>query len=411
MVKYNTKKRIFETILVNFPVKSTKFNINIENTSILATYENNTHIGYHIRSNTKYVNCKRCNIQLKRNKGYNNIIMNYGSLNSKIILVKLNLKKYHCLKCKTTTIDNLIDRKGNMQSTNEVINSIIKELSNDSTYTSVSKRFGESVTNIITRFDRYTNNQTKPKEKISVEAIGVDEVSMIKSNNNKYQFVVIDHLTNKIIDIIDGRKKADVLELINSKYLSVNYVTMDLWKTYRDAFLNEFNNVTVIADRFHVVRIFMWAFSKSRIRLFKENNIGTTKYWKILTCRQSKLDDKGLERLNNILDNIPKLKVLHTAKELAFDVFKHQSVIEFNEKLRILRKYVYDNKLKEYYKALKTVDYWYTEICNMFTYQQYSNGKSERINTSLKRMKSLSYGFKNKERTFKLAKHKINKVA
>ncbi|WP_269432403.1 hypothetical protein [Oceanivirga miroungae] len=37
-------------------------------------------------------------------------------------------------------------------------------------------------------------------------------------------------------------------------------------------------------------------------------------------------------------------------------------------------------------------------------------GRSERINTSLKRMKKLAYGFKNTKRTFLLVKHKINKI-
>lgn len=186
---------------------------------------------------------------------------------------------------------------------------------------------------------------------------------------------------------------------------------MDLWKTYKDAFSNTFPNITVIADRFHVVRTFMWAFSRARIALFKQHNIGTTKYWKILTCRENKLNDKGKEKLNILLNTIPNLKELHKAKEMAFEVFSHQSVDEFKYKLKKLKEYVYNHNLDEYYVTLKTVDYWYKEICNMFKYRQYSNGKSERINTSLKRMKSLAYGFRNIDRIFRLAKHKINKIS
>lgn len=430
MTKYNTKKRIFETILTNFPKKSTEILINIENTNIINIYENNTHIGFHIKSTTKTTKCKICNLDLTRSKGFNDIVVNYGKYNSKIILIRANLKKYHCMNCKATTIENLINKTGKIQVSNNVIDSIILDLKSNSNYTDVAKKYGESITNIQARFDKYRKNIEVDMSKRKVYAIGVDEVSMIKyvlkstpsrleaSYGAKreyipynYQFVVIDHETGNIIDIINGRTKKIVLELVKTRYESVENVTMDLWKTYRDIFNSEFEAINVIADRFHVVRNFVWAFSRGRIDLFKACSITTTKHWKILTCRESKLDEKGKNRLEIILNKIPGLKVLHQAKEMALETFKKQELESFQTKYETLKEFIYDNELIEFYKAIQTVEAWKKEIDNMFIYSEFSNGKVERMNTALKKIKSYAYGFSNSERTFALVKHKLNKVS
>ena len=409
MTNYTTKKRVFKQI--NTESETYKLNFIIDGAKLIESHSDNSYICLSYQSTTKETTCKCCKRSIRRFKAYNDIVLNYGYYGHKTILLKIRQKKYHCEHCRKTTVENLTNRIGKRQESNEVSQMIIKDLQSDMTYTAVAKRLSMSVSTIIRRFDSYRKGLSQAQEKKKVIAVGVDEVSMIKSRFNKFQFVVVDHQTGNILDIIEGRKRQDVLDLLKKKYDEISFVSMDLWPTYQKAFKETFGNIVVIADRFHVVRIFMWAFSRSRIQLFKEHGITTTKHWKILTCRGSKLNDNALEKLDKIFDEINMLKEVYEAKELTFDVFKHQSVEDFESSFSRLKEYVYEHDLKEFYSAIKTVENWYEEICNMFIYGHYSNGRSERVNVGLKRMKALVYGFRNHERTFDLAMHKLNKIA
>ena len=86
----------------------------------------------------------------------------------------------------------------------------------------------------------------------------------------------------------------------------------------------------------------------------------------ILTKRQRNLDEKGKEKLEELLKKHKQLEIIHTAKEKAYETFKRQSVEEYREKLEELKEYVKENNIQEFKKAIKAIQVWEQDIENMF---------------------------------------------
>ncbi len=427
-MKHNTTKKQIFANLISYPVDKNIIQVNFSNTVRVASYEHDNYIGQKLITTTNGIFCPHCNAYTNRVKDRREIVLNSGSYASKIVLTQIVLKRFYCKQCNRSTTEKIERRTGSKQITDDIIDSTIKDLAFD-TYTRAAKRLGESISTVMRHFDEYIQSIIE-ETPTQVEAIGVDEVAMIKHvlvssptredrtlgykrvyDRYPYQFVIVDHKTGHVLDIVNGRTKAIVLQLLREKYESFGFVSMDLWQTYRMVFLEEFPQACIIADKFHVVRNFTWAFSRSRIELCKEYNIGTTKHWRILTCRSSKLDENGLLKRDVMFDLVPELKPAYEAKEMAYECFKSKNLEEFRERFSSLCDYVYEHKIYHFYKALQTVKSWRQEIENMFLYPEYSNGRIERLNATIKKMKRNAHGYSNSGRTFALVKYRINRVA
>lgn len=76
---------------------------------------------------------------------------------------------------------------------------------------------------------------------------------------HKYAIVIINPYsdTNKIIDILDSRKKEDLIPYFKNWTVDIRnmlkYVTMDMWNGYNSSITEMFPNAKVIIDKFHVV--------------------------------------------------------------------------------------------------------------------------------------------------------------
>jgi transposase len=104
---------------------------------------------------------------------------------------------------------------------------------------------------------------------IIVEKLGIDEISKHKGQGN-YVLVLTDLEKRIILDVLPDRKKATLITWLNQPpagidLSSLNTAAIDLWSQYRDAVAEVFGEqVSVVADRFHVVQNLNEAIHKAR---------------------------------------------------------------------------------------------------------------------------------------------------
>lgn len=411
MNNYNTNKKYFETNLIKKENKcESEIMPNIQNILITQCYEDILYIGCEAISTTKSTICKHCNQEIKRFKQYKITYPTYAKYNNKNIILKLKSKQYYCEHCNKTTTEQLIDKKEKAQKTKSFIQSMIDTLKETVSYSMVARTYKVSVSNVIRHFDENTKNKNMIKgvEKQEIKNLSIDELRFIKSKESSYQCIIVESNTNQIIDILETRKQEQVKDYLKENYKNIETLSQDLWLPYKIAGKSLNNQIQIIPDRFHVVRQFTWSFTRDRIKLQKQEGIKTNKNWKILTKRESKLDKKGKKKLEEVLEKYPKIKILHKAKEMAYETFKKQEIGEYKKKLEELKNYVKENELQEFEKALKTIENWEEDIENMFKYD-YTNGAVERINRTIKQSKNIAFGFKNLERATKLMQYRVNK--
>ncbi len=406
MMNYNTVKAYFESILIKNPTDKCEIAYNNEQVQIEETYEDKNYIGFAGRSVTRECTCRKCDQIITRFKQYKTSYTTIARVNSKNVILKLKSKMYYCSDCNSCTTERLLDRSGRNQKTDAFIDSMLGNLKETVSYSTVARMHKISVTNLILHFDKASLVETLI-DRTKVRNLSVDEVRFAKQKYSNYQFVIMDADTKQILDILRTRQARDVEDFLKQNYNEIKTFTQDLWKPYKTAANKIFSDVKVITDRFHVVRQFMWAFSRTRIKLAKEQKQRTCRHWKILTKTRERLDDKGLSRLDQLLSENSSLRAAHEAKEMALKLFRCKDRSAYLNLLPKFKQFIDDAELVEFQKAYKSIVNWHDEILNMFDYP-YSNGAMERANRTIKQSKNIAFGFRNLNRSTRLIQYRLN---
>ena len=103
-----------------------------------------------------------------------------------------------------------------------------------------------------------------------VKELAIDETSFQKWH--EYVTVLIDRDRDIVLDVLDGRKRADVKDWFNAipeeERNQLNHVSMDMWKPYINAVLETVKDAKkkICFDRFHVAQYFGKAVDKVRAK-------------------------------------------------------------------------------------------------------------------------------------------------
>ena len=406
MKNYNTVKQYFETKLINHPTTDCKLSLNLGNVAITETYEDESYIGFTGRSAGAECHCKRCGQVITNLKQYKTTYTILAKINSKNVVLKLRKKMYHCPDCDSSTVEQLLDVSGKNQKSNSFIRSMLRCLKETMTYSTLARLYKVSVSNVIFHFDKAVFKETQI-DRSKVRNISVDEVRLTKQKFSNYQFVIMDSDTKQVLDILESRCANVIQNHLEQHYKGISTFTQDLWKTYKNVALKVISNVKIIADPFHVVRLFMWAFSRTRVALAKKKGLKTNKNWKLLTKAKTKLDKCGHDKLDALLDPDPELKAAHDAKEMALEMFRCKDKALYLKLLPTFKELIDQHNLVEFQTAYNSLLNWHEEIMNMFDYD-YSNGAMERGNRTIKLTMNISFGVRNLSRVTKLIQYRVN---
>ena len=130
---------------------------------------------------------------------------------------------------------------------------IINKLTNECSFSSVAREVSLSVTMVIRIFDLVSY----PKITKLPTVLSIDE---FKGNTwgEKYQCILTDPLTGKVLDILPKRYGHYLTEYFRQfskeERRTVKYFVSDMWKTYSNISSVWFKNATQIVDKYHWIR-------------------------------------------------------------------------------------------------------------------------------------------------------------
>ena len=245
-------------------------------------------------------------------------------------------------------------------------------------------------------------------------AIGLDETSFLSNRATKgkgthYISTVCDVENSIVIDVIDGRKSANVIKELDKRPASwkakIVYGTLDLSAVYRKVFKTVFPQAITVADPFHVIKLANLVLTHVRQRV----QVETTGHrgrkgdhlWGIrkpLVMGKDKLSDATKQRIENALelgDPDGELSLAWRIKEQLRQYYKESDSDTAVELLdTIIDKCVDDTSPEEVKSLGHTLRQWKQPILN-YQKAKISNGPTEGVNNSIKKIKRDGYGFKN----------------
>lgn len=309
-------------------------------------------------------------------------------------------RRYICQLCgkKFAESTGIVSRY--KRNTKRLIEKIISDFHELRSASQIAKENHVSITTAIRYFD-----QVEFKLKALTEAISVDEFKG-NAGGNKFQTILANPKTHKILDILPTRKAEDLKAYFMSypNRNQVKYITMDMSKLYFDVMKECFPKATIVIDKFHVARQAQWALENVRKEVQSHLSPEYRKYFKrsrfLLLKRKKNLQkDEEKLRLALMLEISPRLAEAYFIKEMFLDTLESKSYEEAKKALIMWIAYTEAKRdeLPEFHDCLRAVHNWDKYILNAFS-TGLSNGFTEGCNNKTKVLKRTCFGVRNFDR-------------
>lgn len=341
--------------------------------------------------------CPSCNASTSRIHDYYMRSFNHIKIGKKTSKIHYNQRRYVCLHCGKKFAENNSFVQKFYRHSNEVVNNVFDDLTTIKNLAQIGQdnnMSSQNVSRIMNKFmPIFYKTTTLP------EAIGIDEFRG-NCGGNKFQVVITDLKTHKVIDVISSRSEDALYNFFRkiSNPKDVKLVTMDLSLFFKSIITNVFPNAKIVADTFHFTRLMHWALDNVRKDVQKDLPKDMRIYFKhsryVLHKRTKDLTPDQYNQLTNMLDYNENLRWAYSIVQNLFEIIDEKNPDKKVTLFKEFMNYASNCDLPEFNKHLQTYFKWHKYIINSF-YTNYSNGITEGLNTKIKTLKRISFGFRN----------------
>ena len=230
----------------------------------------------------------------------------------------------------------------------------------------------------------------------NLKRLGIDEISLRKG---KQDFVLV--LTNldtaEVVDILEKRTqeklRARLEQLTEQERSQISEVAIDMWEPYSDVCEKLLPNAIITVDRFHVAKAVNEELKKLKNQEKKQQPRVIKGAHYPLLKNQENLTHTQQEKLDQVYEACPKLRMAHRLKEFLRHIFECSSTKE--KAIQRLQKWSYIAEKEHLFpKFRKTLSNWMDKIANYFQYRT-TSAMVEGINNKIKLIKRRAFGFRN----------------
>ena len=312
----------------------------------------------------------------------------------KNVYLHLRKRRYVCGSCGKRFYEknNFLPRYHRM--TNRKNARIIEDFRDTVSASYIAKKHNISVSTAL----RYFNLVSYSCKKLP-EVLSIDEFKG-NADGEKYQTILTDPKSRKIMDILPNRKESDLIRYFRQfeNRKEVKYFIMDMNPHFREVAEICFPKATIVIDRYHVTRQVIWALERVRKEVQKHLSAEWRRFCKhskaLLNKPPQKLSDEERQKLRIILGLSTRLEHAYYLKN-DFLFLMHSPNSEVAEEL--LSDWIVSAEnahLPEFYECTRAIHNWSKYILNSFDVP-YTNGYTEGCNNKTKVLKRVCYGVRN----------------
>lgn len=217
---------------------------------------------------SKNLVCPVCGHNLTGN-GFKVKPVNHKILTDRNVKLLYEARRYRCKHCDYSTFEKNPFAINGFNNSIPVMDRVLRDLRDPRlNYTMIAQRNNISVSQVVRYFDSFVVIPGIPLP----ENLGIDEIhsNMARRKNASYLGVLTDNDRFQLVDILASRSKYDLNSYLSFKSKEererVRYVTIDMWKPYKEMALKWFPECIVAVDPFHVIEHLTMDFTRVRIR-------------------------------------------------------------------------------------------------------------------------------------------------
>jgi transposase len=236
------------------------------------------------------------------------------------------------------------------------------------------------------------------------KVLGIDEHKFKKTKNRELFFatIFVDHKAKRIFEVVEGRD-AETLRIALDKVSGrdeVLIITMDLADHYRQFCRSYFPNARIVADCFHVEKLFSSLLNKKRLNVTgdkRKNPIRT-----LVLRKRSDLKPYELNALQDWLNQHPHVREVYEYKEAIKRFYNCKGQSRARKIFKNILDKMGNSKQEGVISLRETIIEWRTEIL-AFHAKKLTNARTEGFNRLAKLLQRKAFGF----RTFKFYRLKL----
>ncbi len=238
------------------------------------------------------------------------------------------------------------------------------------------------------------------QDAVKPRRISIDEISRKKGHN--YATIISAPDEKKVLEVVKGRKSEDIAPFFKGKGIqwckNVQAVTMYAWLAFRKTVRKYCTESIICFDHFHLAQHFSKAIDQLRVQEAKNGSKEEKEFFKgtrwLLLKRPEKLNEKQQTTLDELLKVNMKLYKAYLLRDEFRQIFDGPSVHS-----RLVRQTNWKKRAKEVHisqitEFVKKIERWEPYIRNALR-GNYSNSFAEGLNTKIRVIQRMAYGYKN----------------
>lgn len=229
------------------------------------------------------------------------------------------------------------------------------------------------------------------------KTIGIDEHAFKRNARGHFRefvTVVVDYKHKRMLEVVEGKTGAALRHQLRSipGRDGVKHVLLDLSDGYKSFARDFFPHATLIADKFHVLRLLNPSLNKYRAKITGDKRMNPLRW--LLLKNGHRLEPHERRALSVVLEDYPELRELYVYKEALHRLYRTRGKKKAARALTKLCDAMAFSKLKEIKRLRRTLIKWREEVLAYFE-TRLTNARTESINNLAKLVQRRAFGYKN----------------
>lgn len=317
--------------------------------------------------------------------------------------ISLNIKKrrFYCKSCKKPFTEPVQGVKKGFRTTDRFRRHIMWCADNFSNLYAVERQLDVSSWLVHKAYYEQLQLQVQKIQNPWATTIGIDEHSFRRNKKRDYRdfaTIFVEYSHKRVREIVLGRSPAELMaeeRLLNIPgRQNVRNVIIDLSKNYHKLARELFPQAKIIADRFHVIRLFNNILNN--YRKLATGDVRKNPIRKLLLKKNYDLQPYQRRALNQWLDQNPQVREVYHYKEAMHRFYRCKGTNFAHKVLTKITDQMSLSKIPELRRLRETLHKWHHEIIHFFE-NGLTNGRTEGFNRVGKLIQRNAYGFRNFE--------------
>lgn len=360
---------------------------------------------FHCEKKSKAEVCPKCATLSKTGYDKRMVTIKDTPIRDKMVYLKIVKRRFYCKSCKkpfTEPVQGVI--KG-FKSTRRFRTHIRWCASNFGDLKRVQEKCRCSSWLVYTAFYENIELEIRKLKNPWGKTIGIDEHSFVRNQRYGYKefvSVFVDYNKSRVREVVYGRYREDFFMDKNLREIpgreNVQNVIMDFANSTRNFVKEFFPNASIVADKFHLIRLANYAVNMKRLEIMKEDKSKILKskknpLRKMLLKNGKRLYFDEKRALNFVFDHYKELQAYYRVKEMIHELYRHRNYKKAARAFTRITDFIASLKMKGLQSLRRTMMDWREEILNYFK-RRVTNGKTEGFNRKAKLIQRNAYGFR-----------------